>query len=296
VVSGYDWLMLVVVAHRSPTERARMRSALEPVGAQVVDGGDCPLDVVRARRPVVALVDEPDDVRAIASDPDLIGTSVVLIGGDATVDRALDALASGAHDVLPDPPSPAEVVARVRAAARTAALRAQLLAREEALETLAYNDELTGLWNRRFMARRLSAALRGAERHDHPLSIALVDVDRFKDVNDHHGHAAGDAVLVAVAERIQGAVREEDVTGRWGGEEFLVMLPDEDPSGALTAADRIRAQVGETPVLVEHARIAVTVSVGCASRRPGDDADTLLRRADQALYDAKRAGRNAVAS
>jgi two-component system cell cycle response regulator len=287
--------MRVVVAHRSPDERVRLRAALEPLGAEVADGGADPLEVVRGRRPDVALVDDPALVAAIASDPDLLGTSVVLVGGDVSVDRALAALAAGAHDVLADPPSEAELVARGRAAARTAALRAQLLAREETLEQLAYNDDLTGLWNRRFMARRLSSAMRVAERHGRPLSVALVDIDRFKGVNDRHGHATGDAVLVEVAVRLRGAVREEDVTGRWGGEEFLVILLDESGEGALAAADRIRTAVGATPVDTTDGPIPVTVSVGAAGHRAGDDMDALLRRADEALYEAKRGGRDAVA-
>src|SRR5690606_27445597 len=142
-----------------------------------------------------------------------------------------------------------------------AALRGQLLSREAALEELAFNDELTGLWNRRYMQRRLSAALRTAERHDRPLSIALVDVDRFKAVNDRRGHAAGDDVLVAVAQRLGEVLREEDVVGRWGGDEFLVVLPDEPADGALAAGDRIRAHVAAGRVDTPHGAVAVTVSV-----------------------------------
>ncbi|HEU4656187.1 MAG TPA: diguanylate cyclase [Capillimicrobium sp.] len=287
--------MLVVVAHRSPAERARMRAALEEIDIDVLDARDDVLASVRRHSPDVALVDDVALVRQIASDPDLLETSVVLIGADQSVDAALGALASGAHDVLPDPPSAAELVARVRAAGRASALRAQLLAREATLEQLAYNDELTGLWNRRFMQRRLSAELRAADRHDRTLSVALVDIDHFKDVNDRHGHAAGDAVLVAVAQRLRDATREEDVVGRWGGEEFLVLLPDESAEGAVTAADRIRESVGALPIETPEATVSVTVSVGCATFRPGDDSDLILRRADRALYAAKRAGRDAVA-
>ncbi|HEY8584318.1 MAG TPA: diguanylate cyclase [Capillimicrobium sp.] len=288
--------MLVVVAHRAPAERARMRTALEDTEVDVLDARDDVLGSVRRHRPDVVLVDEPAVVREIASDPDLLSTSVVLIGADASVDAALEALASGAHDVLPDPPSPAELVARVRAAARAAALRSQLLAREATLEQLAYNDELTGLWNRRFMQRRLSAALRAAERHSRRLSVALVDIDHFKDVNDRFGHAAGDAVLIAVAQRLRDAVREEDVIGRWGGEEFLILLPEEPAEGAIVAADRIREHVGALPIETPEATVNITVSVGCATFRSGERPDDVLRRADDALYEAKRAGRNAVAS
>ena len=196
--------------------------------------------------------------------------------------------------MLAEPPVPGDVVARVTAAARVAGLRMQLLARDETLEQLAFNDELTGMWNRRFLVRRLSALVCAADRHGHWLSIVLVDIDRFKAVNDQYGHAAGDAVLVEMASRLRRSIREEDVAGRWGRQELLVILPDDDAQGARVAAERMRECVAATPVDTGAETIAVTVSAGCATRRPGDDVDALLRRADAALYAAKQAGRNAV--
>jgi len=289
--------MDVIVAHRSAHVRAAIRAALRRAGIDAAEASGHPeavLAAIRAGRFDVALVDDPRVVDRVTSDPELLATAVVLVGGARRVETALDAMGRGAVDMLAEPPVAGDVVARVTAAARVAGLRAQLLAREETLEQLAFNDELTGMWNRRFLVRRLSALMRSAERHGHALSIVLLDVDRFKSINDRRGHAAGDAVLVELAVRVRRAIREEDVAGRWGGEELLVILPDEGAEGARTAADRMRAHVAATPVETGAGPVEVTVSAGVATRGPGDDIDALLRRADEALYAAKQAGRNAV--
>jgi two-component system, cell cycle response regulator len=288
--------MHVVVAHPRREIRDRMGAALTGVGIDVVDRGDddgdaALLAAIRRYHPDVAVLAEPSLIREIVGDPELLSTSVILLG-DGDVRAVLDALDHGAHDVLSDPPGDAELIARVRAAARASSLREQLLARETRLEQLVFNDELTGLWNRRFLQRRMAAELHAAHRHGHGLSVAMVDVDHFKAVNDHHGHGVGDAVLVAVAERLAAAVRTDDIIGRWGGEEFLAILPRIDTAGAHTAAERIRRCVAEAPVGRE--RIPITVSVGCATLAAERSADALLGRADDALYAAKRGGRNAV--
>jgi two-component system cell cycle response regulator len=286
--------MRVAVAHPLPEIRERMRAALIGVGIDVIDSGDgdaALLAAIRRHHPEVAVLGEPALIREIVCDPELLGTSVVLLG-DGDVRTVLEALDHGAHDVLSDPPGDAELIARVRAAARASSLREQLLARESRLEQMVFNDDLTGLWNRRFLQRRLGAELHAARRHGHGLSIALVDVDHFKAVNDGHGHQVGDEALIVVADRLAQAVRTEDVVGRWGGEEFLAILPRIDAEGAHAVAERIRRTVAETPV--GQAELAITVSVGCATLDDESSADLFLRRADEALYAAKRAGRNAV--
>jgi two-component system cell cycle response regulator len=287
--------MRVAVAHPHLEIRERMRSALVAVGIDVVECGQDAggfLSAVRRHRPEVAVLADPALIREIVCDPELLGTSVIVLG-DGEVHAVLEALDHGAHDVLSDPPGDAELIARVRSAARASSLREQLLARESRLEQLVYSDDLTGLWNRRFLHRRLTAELHAARRHGHALSVAMVDVDHFKAVNDDHGHQVGDEVLAVVADRMTRAVRAEDVVGRWGGEEFVAILPQIDADGAHAAAERIRCCVADDPVA--GARIAITVSVGCATLADETTADELLARADQALYAAKRGGRNVVA-
>ncbi|WP_119157490.1 sensor domain-containing diguanylate cyclase [Caldimonas tepidiphila] len=171
--------------------------------------------------------------------------------------------------------------------------RTEALERANAeLERLARRDPLTGLGNRRVADEALAQALMLFRRHGRPASIALVDVDHFKQVNDSRGHAVGDRVLVAVAALIEGHCRASDLVARIGGEEFLVLMPETAAAGGMAAAEKIRQAVAQArlPELP-----AVTVSVGLASLEDGTaDADALLRAADEALYAAKRAGRNRV--
>lgn len=159
---------------------------------------------------------------------------------------------------------------------------------------LAITDVLTDLYNRRFIEEVLRLEASRAARDDSRLAAILLDVDGFKKVNDTHGHQAGDVVLAEVAARIRRARREADVVGRWGGEEFLVVLPGTDLSAAIAVSDRIlRALSGETIRLVDGTRITVTASAGVAMfPRNGGDVDSLLWQADQALYAAKENGRN----
>ncbi len=161
------------------------------------------------------------------------------------------------------------------------------------LEVLSREDDLTGLYNRRHVEERLASALSSARRHGHDLSILFVDVDGFKRVNDELGHHVGDDVLRMVAERIRLGLRSEDVVGRWGGEEFLAVLPMTALSGALAVAERLRAEIAKTPVKAGGHTVATTVSIGCAGDR-GNDVESLLREADDALFRAKQGGRNQV--
>ena len=292
--------MKVLVAHRDREIRAGIASALARLDAEVLEAVDEAgvLELCHSSQPEVVLADVglsergPDALlNAIKGDADLFRTSVVITGeriDSGLVDRVQ---ARGAEDVLRLPADDAEIVARVRAAGRVWALRDQLLERERGLEELAYNDELTRLYNRRFLGRQLSALVRSAVRHRRTLSCVLVDIDRFKSINDEHGHARGDAVLARVAARLQQVLREEDYAGRWGGEEFLILLPDIDEDGAQATAERLRLSVGDRPV----AGLRVTVSAGTATWAAGESPDDLLRRADAALYAAKRGGRDQVA-
>jgi diguanylate cyclase (GGDEF)-like protein len=178
--------------------------------------------------------------------------------------------------------------------------------RERDLERLATTDALTGVANRREALAALARALEGAARTGRPVALLMIDVDRFKRVNDDHGHEAGDRVLAAVANRCRTGLRVVDTCGRVGGEEFVVVLPDTDARGATVAAERLREAVERAPI----DPVGVTVSVGVAVHPPrasGDgsvraadaaarEAEALLRRADAALYRAKALGRNRVVS
>jgi diguanylate cyclase (GGDEF)-like protein/PAS domain S-box-containing protein len=168
-----------------------------------------------------------------------------------------------------------------------------LLHRVELLERRARTDPLTGLGNRRLLLLELGTA--AAAQQPEPLGVLMIDIDRFKDVNDTHGHAAGDEVLAEVARRIAAVVRGHDVVARWGGEEFCVLLPDVASNAeVLEVAERIRGVVAQAPIRTAAGEIDVTVSVGAVRTRPGLEPPELIGSADRALYSAKDAGRNRV--
>jgi diguanylate cyclase (GGDEF)-like protein len=161
------------------------------------------------------------------------------------------------------------------------------------LQRLARVDVLTGLSNRRDIEETLIAALSAARRHQSSLAILLIDIDHFKRVNDTRGHQAGDAVLTATGQALQMALRTEDSVGRWGGEEFLAVLPNTDAQGALIIAERLRAHAAKPGPGSTDPRDAITVTIGAASWQSGG-MDDLISRADHALYAGKSAGRNNV--
>lgn len=165
------------------------------------------------------------------------------------------------------------------------------------LENQAARDPLTGLYNRRHVFRLVEGELKRHRRYGTALSVILIDADHFKRVNDIHGHCAGDAALRSIASVCTTSVRETDVVGRFGGEEFIVLLPHTDVTSAAVVAQRIRRRMDRTRARYRDRRIRVTLSLGVAEARPGADGfDELLRLADEALYAAKRAGRNRVAT
>lgn len=166
----------------------------------------------------------------------------------------------------------------------------------ESTRRLASTDMLTGMMNRRAFCSTMERELARAQRHGTPLSMILLDVDRFKSVNDVYGHAAGDAVLAHVGKILSKTGRRSDIVGRWGGEEFVIALPHCDGNGARVAAERLRGRLESTPVVLPNGQpLAVTASFGVATFEPGEPLDAIVARADRAMYSAKNAGRNRVA-
>lgn len=158
----------------------------------------------------------------------------------------------------------------------------------------ATTDPLTGAGNRTALEETAKQELENLRRYDRPFSIALIDLDRFKQINDRYGHAAGDAVLKAVATHIQQNSRATDRFFRFGGEEFVLVMATTNNEGAVINAERLRAMIAGLACVTEGKEIPITMSVGLASARQGDDLRSLLHRADQALYRAKASGRNRV--
>ncbi|MBN2345166.1 MAG: GGDEF domain-containing protein [Candidatus Aminicenantes bacterium] len=169
--------------------------------------------------------------------------------------------------------------------------------REKSLQAISVTDDLTGLYNRRFLNASLEKGVAAARRSTTPLSLLMLDVDRFKGFNDAYGHPEGDKVLAALGRLLALTLREEDIACRYGGEEFAIILQHADLVTALEAAERIRSRFAETPFFPTKEKTArLTVSIGAAQLRSDEDAGRLLMRADQALYEAKRSGRDRVCS
>lgn len=235
-------------------------------------------------------IDGYEVLRRLRADPELDGVPVVFLSGRTGTADIVEGLRQGAHDYLPKPFEPAELTARVRAALRVKALQDQL-------RELSRIDGLTGVANRRHLDEQLRALCSAADRHQSPIAVALFDLDHFKSVNDRYGHPAGDEALRAAAEVLGSGLRAEDVVGRWGGEEFLAVLPHTDLEGAVVISERLRARLAATPVVVQSGvSLELTCSVGCAAVEIGSRAEPerLVALADRALYRAKSQGRDRV--
>src|SRR3954452_13479512 len=294
--------MHVVLAHADARARERLSGVLASVGHDVRCSGTAEdaLAACRAGRPDVAVVDvdlcRGDDgsalLAAIKGDADAFSTAVVLLEREELdLGAAVSALHRGVQDFLVEPVSDGELIAGVAAAGRTKVLQEELLDQTRRLEALIFEDALTGLANRRFILTQLGSSVSAARRHGRPLSVAIVDIDHFKPVNDAYGHAVGDRVLVRVASALSDHLRAEDQLGRLGGEEFLVVLGDTDGAAAERVTEKLRYEVAAATVVHEGEEISVTVSIGTAIW-DGEAPEALLQRADEALYAAKAAGRD----
>jgi diguanylate cyclase (GGDEF)-like protein len=290
----------VLIAHPSHLVRADIGDALERQlfeVAETASARDVP-GYCRREQPAVLLVavellhdDGVDLLDAMRGDSDLARISVVVIDPEPELEATLERMRSGAHDILRDPRDHAELLARVQSASQANELRRMLRRWAEDLPELAFTDEVTRLYNRKFLVRQLSALIAGARRHDRKLAVALLDVDHFKRINDTLGHATGDAVLARLADLVRNELREEDYSGRYGGDEFLLLLPDATPDGARATCRKLLAEISAASVESAGTAVCLSASIGWA-HWTGEELHELIARADEALYRAKRDGRN----
>jgi two-component system cell cycle response regulator len=231
--------------------------------------------------------------RSLESTRDL---PILVVADPDDEKKAVRALDLGASDIVIKPIDPEELAARVKTQVRKKRYLDALRARLDQSMELAVTDQLTGLHNRRYMRVQLEQFVKRSNMGGMPVSILLCDIDHFKKVNDIHGHSAGDDVLREFGRRLSENIRPMDLACRYGGEEFVVIMPETTQGLAHAAAERIRMTVEEAPFVIgrgDHLR--VTMSGGIATVIPPDDVvDALLRRADEALYRAKGNGRNLV--
>jgi diguanylate cyclase (GGDEF)-like protein len=271
--------------------RARLRhEEIDLIGA---DNGRSGLERARTARPAMILLDldMPDMdgfevLRHLKNDQATLDIPVIVLSGLQSAQDKVMAFDLGAVDYITKPFNLTELRVRVRSALKMYRL-VQMLAQ------CAQIDGLTGLWNRAYFDKRWSDEVAAAQRHERALSLAMIDADHFKSVNDTFGHPAGDAVLQGIAKTLQRECRQEDVACRYGGEEFALIMPDTGPGDALRVCERIRMCLAEI-VWPRHPERPVTVSVGLAGGSPKGDVDAAkwLEAADRNLYTAKKAGRN----
>ncbi|MBI4480946.1 MAG: diguanylate cyclase [Acidobacteria bacterium] len=234
--------------------------------------------------------------REIRKRNDAFYTYIVMVTAKFQKQDILDGLEAGADDYLTKPFDSNELRARLRSGRRILELHEELLRSREQLQHQASHDAMTGVWNHAAILEILRAELARSRREKHSVGIVLLDLDNFKKVNDCYGHLAGDSVLREVVRRLHAHLRSYDFIGRYGGEEFLVVLPNSKPETAVKQAERLRLAISETPLDNPEGNIPITVSLGvsvsCGTMAKEDD--SLLKAADVALYRAKNLGRNRV--
>jgi two-component system cell cycle response regulator len=222
---------------------------------------------------------------------------IILIATEDEEERIIRGLELGINDYLTRPLDEQELVARLKTQVKRKRYNDQLRASVTQTIEMAVTDGLTGLHNRRYLDSHLETLFERALARRRPLSLMITDIDRFKKINDKHGHDGGDDVLKEFAARLRRNVRGIDLACRYGGEEFIIVMPDTEFAVAEKVAERIRAEIAGTPFKVgaDGKTIDVTISVGVSSLQPPhDSAEALLKRADLALYEAKNGGRNRV--
>lgn len=261
------------------------------------------LRVFAEHRPALVITDwtmpditGPDLCRRIRSEfPDQYAY-LILLTSNTNKEQVIEGLAAGADDYLTKPFHPGELLARVGVGRRIIALHRQVQAKNRELQELALTDPLTGLPNRRAVDLWASRQFSAAARHDFPLWVVIADLDRFKGINDSFGHDAGDVVLRKFSEVLKANTRQSNICGRFGGEEFLLVLTHVDKMQARIAIERIRKTFEAQQFIFEGKIARATASFGAAGFRgsPPPKFNSLLARADSALYAAKSKGRNRV--
>jgi two-component system, cell cycle response regulator len=225
---------------------------------------------------------------------------ILLLTGHLTTDDVVVGLGAGADDYVRKPANQAELLARLSAGSRIVKLEQSLREANEKIQLLSVTDSLAGTFNRRYLNDQLLKEVERARRYGHALAAIMADLDRFKRINDEHGHQTGDEVLRRFADLAKSVIRPSDWIARYGGEEFVIVLPETDAGGAAIVAEKIRAKCADTPMpLITGGELTVTSSFGVAalsSTNPNAAAaaDEMLREADAALYNSKHEGRNRV--
>ena len=298
--------MKILVVDDDPLTLHMVVYRLRQWGHEVVSctDGDSAWKVIKdGMVPNVAILDwmmpglnGPELCQKIRSKKDCPYVYIVLLTGRNNPEDLIAGLDAGADDYLTKPFHLGELEARLRAGKRIVDLQNELISAQETLRIQAMQDPLTQILNHGAILDALLNEINRGQREHQPLSLILADLDGFKNVNDSYGHVAGDQVLIEVARRMRNCLRSYDAIGRYGGEEFLIVLPNSDESQALRLAERIRVAVCSEPFRFHHVDLTVTVSQGVTTWTNPDSIpiERLIQAADQALYGVKNSGRNGV--
>jgi len=296
----------ILIADDSIVSRHLLEATVRSWGYEVVSACDGleALDILqRQDAPCLAILDwmmpgltGPEvcaRIRQHAREP---YTYILLLTSKSLKEDLIEGMESGADDYVTKPFDRHELQVRLRAGKRLVDMQAELLAAREALRDQATHDSLTHIWNRTAILELLTRELARGGRESAPLGVAIFDLDRFKSINDQHGHLAGDGVLHEAARRIQSSMRQYDAIGRYGGEEFVILLPGCDEINSLNQAERLRKALSHTEMRINDFALTVTASFGVTTAPCGyvHTPENLIRRADEALYLAKKMGRNRV--
>lgn len=298
--------MRVLIAEDEPVSRRLLESLLSRWGYEVLvadDGLQASRVLLTQDAPKLAILDwlMPGidgaqlcrDIRHNKPEP---YTYIIMLTGKHNKADVIGGLNAGADDYVIKPFDPAELKVRLRTGKRILYLQDHLISAREALRDQATRDGLTGLWNRAAILNILGDELERGRREGASLGVVMADLDLFKRINDDYGHPTGDDVLRSVAQAMRGSIRRYDSVGRYGGEEFLIVLPGCDACNAASHAERLRAAIARAIVDTPRGRISPTASLGVAvaDRQSLSDACDLIQAADAALYRAKKCGRNRV--
>lgn len=298
----------ILVADDEPTNLLLIMSCLEREGYQVLSArnGQETIDKVRQAPPdliildvIMPVLDGLQTCRLLKGDPLTRDIPVIFLSGLEGTEAIVKALSIGANDYISRPFEAEELIARVHVAIRLTRERDRLrLAAEEAVRRadaaleMSISDGLTGLLNRHGLQRALARECAEARRYHRPLACLMTDIDNFKAINDTYGHPAGDSALIKVAVILTEAVRRSDVVCRYGGDEFLVLMPETELEGAGALAEKVRA----TAAAQMSGDSSLTLSIGAAELAAGESGNEMIARADAALYHAKSYGGNRVES
>lgn len=276
---------------------------LEDDGYDVITAcdGTQAIEVARQQVPDLILLDImlPDIdglqvTKHLKSDENLKHIPIILVTAKSEDDDIVLGLDAGAHDYVTKPINYNILAARMRTALREKALQDMLTASNENLHRLATTDGLTGINNRRNFLELAQREFARADRHRTPLCMILLDIDLFKKINDDRSHAAGDEALVVLAKLLEEDLRTVDIVGRYGGEEFIICLPDTDINTGVVIADRLRNHIANTEISYQEQRFHMTASLGIAAHTSDKDLEELINHSDKAMYQAKHGGRNRV--